>query len=245
MTTKIIARDSLLLISIVLLTGCASLDDFKKMTPSQRAERVCTKQARNSYESNEIDRLESVVRELGVKINTGYTVHERCTWVEREKSSRLSCRTINGYTSCSDSSSRGSVYSCAELSDAMDGRITLPINVRASIGFFCDRKCVGYHVPLDTASLQRERTSAEDRIRSLENQREGAYRTCYAHVYSLDAEQSFSLHTNRPISRSNASTGYSTYDASKALTKEQGQSCNASGECKGSMLCVRGVCAQR
>lgn len=182
----------------LIVSGCASLDDFRAMSSAQRAERACKRVVNFSPEKNELYNLEDMARDINKKISTGYTPREECTWVERPRELRLNCSNNGSGTTCRESALNSRiVYSCAELTDALNGKITLPVNPQSALAFNCDRKCITYHIPLDKNSLEREKSDILNRMADIERRIAHKYNSCYSSVLRMNADESFVVYKNK------------------------------------------------
>lgn len=233
--------------------GCASLDDFKKMSPLQRAEKVCGKQARNNQNNNEIDRLKSAAQEITLNINRGYELQENCTYVERMEPTTFRCSSSTGLSSyCREDTyltrnlDGSHVYSCKELHSALNGKVTIYSNTGQALDmnyianllrFRCDKKCISHHVPLDTSSLRKERNNILLAIESLQRKISDDYTACFSRVVGMDSDQAYSSYKSGHINN----TSYQT-NPSNNETGNIGNPCKVDTECPGRLVCRQKSC---
>lgn len=156
---------ALTMLSIGLLSACASVDSFRKMTPQQRAHEVCT--GVNGYTRLDSEEREHARKAADIRqvLDRGYRLHESCRTVEASKAPDVACpssATRNGDTRCSKE--QGGKYK---------------------------RICRDIPVPIDGA-LEKEKRASHDiqaQARAMDKQR--FYQRCHAEVLPLSAEQAF------------------------------------------------------
>lgn len=98
------------------VTGCASVEDFRKMTPGERANKVCS--SRSQYQS-----LDTQKQQYGASISTtqlnlsrGYMIHTQCKNVEIRGNTTTNCN-ANGFgnTTCTQDTPTRTQEQCTEV----------------------------------------------------------------------------------------------------------------------------------
>jgi hypothetical protein len=99
---------------MVIFTGCATVDDFRKMSPTQRAEIACKNK-------NEFKSLADQKRQYGEAISViqtnlarGYSVHTQCRNVVTSGAATTSCSGSYGFTTCTESRPKETKQVCQE-----------------------------------------------------------------------------------------------------------------------------------
>ena len=156
---------TLTVLTVTLLSACASVDSFRKMTPLQRAHEVCT--SVNGY--TQLDREErehaNKAAEIRQVLDRGYRLHESCRTVEASKAPELACpsRSVrHGDTRCSKE--QGGKYKriCRDIPVSIDGALE-------------KEKLANHEMQLQVRAIDKQRF----------------YQRCHAEVVTLSAEQAF------------------------------------------------------
>ncbi len=79
----------LLIASVVafLLTGCTSLEDFQKMTPSARAHKTCQNDVTVRHYKSQIYQYTNEIEQIDDLLLKGYKTRENCTTITYERNS--------------------------------------------------------------------------------------------------------------------------------------------------------------
>ncbi len=80
-------------LATVLLVGCTTLEDFQKMTPEQRAQRVCSQQI--APLDRQVQDLRAGIADVNAALSAGYRLHRSCRDVERYGDKQVTCTTSN------------------------------------------------------------------------------------------------------------------------------------------------------
>jgi hypothetical protein len=236
----------------LVIGGCASLDDFQKMTASERAQKSCNKIANKFDVGIEIRNLQSEINKLDLLLERGYSPNTQCKWVERIQPFSMRCSVSQPGVSMNCNDNRGStgVYSCAELSDALEGRITLPINVSWAIAMECERKCITFHDPLNYDDIYRKKSGVANRISQLESQFEAKYSRCFSNVVGMSAVDAYRVYKNGVVGF-NGGDGVGSSITSQSVTRVKpteaeirniGAQCKSDAECVGRLMCRSQYC---
>lgn len=67
-----------IILASTLLTGCASIEDFRKMTPDERANMVCEADSRLRQLRKEKDLLTQSIQSSQEALSRGYRLHREC-----------------------------------------------------------------------------------------------------------------------------------------------------------------------
>jgi hypothetical protein len=160
-----------LLIVIVLVAGCTTLDDFAAMSPQQRAQNVCPNQQDFKVITRQASSLREEIRVAEEIIARGYAIHQQCQEIRVQIPSGVPNRT--------ECTRFGSSVVCEE-------RIAPPITRS-------ETRCTETPVVI---SIAEERIKLEDlkrRLADSEGQREATFDECYDRVITLSAEEAFRL----------------------------------------------------
>jgi hypothetical protein len=102
-----------LLICLAGLAGCASLDDFKKMSPADRARKVCDSKAAGTNKT--IESYIAQTKEINAALARGYRIHKVCVEVEKKGPPSVICsKSANGAVNCEQSTPRRHETVCTE-----------------------------------------------------------------------------------------------------------------------------------
>ncbi len=148
----------------VTLAGCTTLEDFQKMSPAQRAQKVCSQQAEPL--DRQIRELRNAVADVNAAMAAGYRLHRSCQDVERFGPKQVTCTTTNN--------GPASTTRCTEFRPR---RLeTVCVDQPVAISFELERDKLNSY----TAQL----TGAE-------GQRNTVYGACFQEVVRLSPEEAF------------------------------------------------------
>ncbi len=83
---------------LLLLSGCVSLENYQKMTPTQRAQDVCQNNAQVNYYHNQINQFKQEIREINTLLSRGYSTRENCTVTTYEDNFKTNKEKLNKAT---------------------------------------------------------------------------------------------------------------------------------------------------
>lgn len=91
-----------IILASTLLTGCASIEDFRKMTPDERANMVCEADSRLRQLRKEKDLLTQSIQSSQEALSRGYRLHRECKDIEVYGDSTTVCKETRGKTICKE-----------------------------------------------------------------------------------------------------------------------------------------------
>lgn len=102
---RILASPVWLSVSVItfFLTGCTSVTDFKKMSPDERAKKVCLNQKIIKNYSRQIELNQSKVADSQAALDKGYRVHQQCEQVKFYGDAATTCSTLGDFVNCQTS----------------------------------------------------------------------------------------------------------------------------------------------
>ena len=154
--------------AVLLLGGCASLEDFQQMGPSERASYVCDRDSDLAAVQYEINGTEAALHEVQDAIAKGYRLRQFCKEVPIVSSSEEVCKTDEGVKTCKTKSKISHETACEEKPIAIDGQ------------------------------LEREKESQHrDDLSQLRVLWDEKYNRCFNTVRQMSAEEAFQYHKNR------------------------------------------------
>ena len=115
-----------LLSLVVLLSGCASLEDFQSMSPDVRADYVCERHRDIIALDAEIDSVDSFITDTEYAIARGYRLHRSCRRVPTVVSTEERCRTETDEAGaatrvCKEESQLSHTEICEDVPISIDG----------------------------------------------------------------------------------------------------------------------------
>jgi hypothetical protein len=163
---------SLFLITLVLLLGaCASLDDFQKMSPDERARKVCEGSSSYGQRASSLRQLNDQIAEKEYALARGFRVYEQC---------QVMPITVPGNTvDCSNET--------GEALAICQKRNTSPTTVWRNV-------CTQIPVPIDYRYESSAVGDLQMSRESLLEQHEQSTYTCEARIRSLSAERAYILY---------------------------------------------------
>ncbi len=161
---KIISYPVVLIAS--LLSGCVSLDDFKQMDASQRAEYVCNRDHAVEYHERKISTFENKIDDISAALDRGYRVHKSCETISFEVPDKIICKNIEKgnktYQECYNRTKHSYEQVCSET--------PVPIAVE-----------------LEKENLHKYEHLLEDSV----EERDANFEYCYSDVRLMSAEQAY------------------------------------------------------
>lgn len=103
-----------LLVFLVLLTGCTTVDDFRKMSSSERARRVCERRQNIVNLVNQKSSLSTAIQRSQTDLGRGYKVHKQCQQVKVYGQATTTCQNLGGIVSCSENRPESYETRCTE-----------------------------------------------------------------------------------------------------------------------------------
>ncbi len=85
---------------LFLVTGCVTLDDFKKMSPGERARQVCERQESVVVLENERQNLSASIQQSQMDLARGYKVFRQCFPVKVYGRATVTCREHGSQVRC-------------------------------------------------------------------------------------------------------------------------------------------------
>lgn len=166
------AMKSLLLTVLVLLLGaCASLDDFQKMSPDERARKVCESSSSYRQRATSLRQLNDQIAEKEYVLARGFRVYEQC---------QVMPITVPGKTVDCSNQTGESLENCQKQN-------TQPTTVWRNV-------CTQVPVPIDYRYESSAVGDLQMSRESLLEQHEQSTYTCEARVRSLSAERAYLLY---------------------------------------------------
>lgn len=155
------------LICLILMAGCTTLSDFKKMSREQRAEAVCKKQPIFQDLAQRRAALLSQVADAKAALSAGYRVHTQCRTVKVYGNATASCSTFGGSTNCIESRPESYENQCTET----------PVSINPE---------------LERDNISRWVAEAE----SIKSDGLEKAKLCYQAVYRMSAEEAYKHYRN-------------------------------------------------
>ena len=161
-----------IILSLVLVgAGCTTLNDFKQMSPHQRAQVVCSNQQNFRQLSSQVNSLQRDINFIERRLARGYAIHRQCHEVTVERPS-----------------SRGTRTECYQRGDRVVCEERTPPPIRRN-----ETRCVDTPVAIDAnherANLQR----LQQQLTNVNSQRGRTFNSCYNQVIHMTPEQAFQL----------------------------------------------------
>lgn len=162
--TRHVARLGCTLVVVGWLAGCTTLEDFQKMTPEQRAQAVCSKQA--APLDRQIRDLRAAVADVNAALSAGYRLHRSCRDVERYGDKQVTCTTTHN--------GPASTTQCTEFRPRR-------------IETVCNDQPVAISFELERDKLN----SYNAQLAGAESQRNASYGACFQEAVRLSPEEAF------------------------------------------------------
>jgi hypothetical protein len=100
--------------TVLLLTSCTTVDDFRKMSPSERAARVCGQQQKIILLINQKAALSSAIQTSKLDLGRGYKVHKHCQQVRVYGQATTTCQNNFGTVRCTEDRPESLQTKCTE-----------------------------------------------------------------------------------------------------------------------------------
>ena len=113
--TRISQRTQLALALVFLVSACTTVDDFRKMSPAERASRVCNRQQNIQSLMTERDRLAAAIQAAQTDLGRGYKVHRQCSQVKVYGNPTTSCQKYGNQLNCTEYRPESYTTQCQEL----------------------------------------------------------------------------------------------------------------------------------
>jgi len=163
----------LLPVILTVLLGCASVDDFRAMSSSERAQFMCQRSDRISSIKNELRDLEIELSVSHAALARGYRIHRSCNEVEVPNSAPISCMRMGMMVNCNPVGGNSKETRCSEV----------PVSINVD------------HEKDKVRSL-------ENTIESLRNRLSNEWRECTNYISRLSPEEAHRLYSRfsgRPL----------------------------------------------
>ena len=79
------------LISVLVLSGCTTVDDFIAISPEQRAEKACSNITEFKQANNALNALVHKYAEIKMDLKRGYKIHKNCRSVQVPGNVQTNC----------------------------------------------------------------------------------------------------------------------------------------------------------
>ena len=145
-----------------LLTACTTLDDFKKMTPDQRARQVCDQLQSVRLYNQQIEALSGQIGESQLALARGYKIHKQCQQVKVYGNPTTTCTTQGNQTTCKETRPESHETRCTETP-----------------------------APISPDLERNNITQWSMTISTLENNKQLEWRRCYDSIYPLPPEEAY------------------------------------------------------
>ncbi len=99
---------------LLLVTGCTTVDDFRKMPPSERAKRVCERRQNIVNLLKQKTTLSTAIQNSYTDLGRGYKLHQQCQQVKVYGQATATCQNLNGFVSCSENRPESYETRCIE-----------------------------------------------------------------------------------------------------------------------------------
>ena len=154
----------------LLLAGCASLDDFRAMAPSERADYVCERHRDVQDLDARINETESAIVETSSAIAAGYRLHRSCKQVPVTRTTEERCTTEKN----------------------KDGEDVKVCKETAKISH--EQVCEDVPVTIDGAFERQKLADYRADLRGLEGEWSRAFDSCFDEVRGMSAERAFDFY---------------------------------------------------
>ncbi len=162
------ACNSRYLISLLVLSvasGCASLEDFRKMAPEQRARMVCESRPDYLELQRKIRDFEQRITDIDEALRKGIRNYRQCEQVKVYGDRVTTCTTAGNTTQCRES--RPERF---------------------------EKRCVDVLVPVDPRQEKENRKEWMAEKNTLQEQAGNIYGSCYKTVVKMNAEDAYGLY---------------------------------------------------
>jgi hypothetical protein len=157
----------LLLFSTLFLTACTTVNDFRNMTPHDRAEKICLKQANVKALMEQRSNLNAAILDSQNALSRGYRIHRQCYQVEVPGDSKTTC--TSGFY--------GLPATCTTKTERRNKTQ-------------CDEKPVSISPDLERKNID----SWSSSLRVTENNLQSTWQSCYRSIVNLSADEAFKFY---------------------------------------------------
>ncbi len=151
-----------LIIATLLLCGCTTVSDFKKMSAHERAVSVCKRQKDLQGIAIQISNLQSGINDSQSALARGYKVHQQCRQVAVYGNASLTCNRFGSQVNCDET--RPKSY---------------------------ETRCTETPVSINPEQEKENIRNWSQSIESLKAQAKEKAQTCYQFIYPLSPEQAY------------------------------------------------------
>ncbi len=121
--TRSSQRSRLALALVFLVSACTTVDDFRKMSPAERASRVCNRQQNIKSLVTERDRLATAIQATQADLGRGYKVHRQCSQVKVYGNPTTSCQKAGNQINCTEYRPESYTTQCQELPVSLNAEL--------------------------------------------------------------------------------------------------------------------------
>lgn len=150
-----------------LLAACTTVDDYRRMTPEQRAERVCARNVPLRELDAAINQTRSMIGDTELALHRGYRVHQQCRRVELPDNVTRQCTTTQG--------PKGQTQVCKEEREERSRK-----------------ECTDTVITIDRALEETNHRSYLQRLAQLQAQRTLDGQRCFDRAVRMTPEEAFS-----------------------------------------------------
>ncbi|MCY4324556.1 MAG: hypothetical protein OXC81_00825 [Betaproteobacteria bacterium] len=163
-----------------LLSGCVSVDDFRKMTPYERSHFVCSRHREVRGLDGEIDALLANISEIEETLQRGYRVHRSCKQVPVTEST-TSKKTVK--SKCRPHKKNKDTMICEEEEILVE-------DPRQEYHTVCDETPVAIDAAFEQEKLRGYRWELDD-VAAI---RDEVYSACVMQVDQMNAEEAYDFY---------------------------------------------------
>lgn len=149
-------------LTVIFLAGCTTLDDFKAMSPENRAINVCNKQSNIISLASERDSYKNSISSANQALALGYRVHRQCYQVEVYGNATTDCSMFGSNIRCTEYRPKTYQTKCNET----------PVSIDSN---------------LERSNIQ----SWTEALKTLESRLSYEYNICYQNVLKMSAEEAY------------------------------------------------------
>ena len=157
---------TLLIGMAALLAACTTLDDYRRMTPEQRARHVCARQQRLLEGDAAIEQVRGLIADTELALHRGYRVHSQCRRVELPDNVTQKCTTTSG--------PKGQTQVCREEREERSRR-----------------ECTDTVITIDRSLEEANHRSYVQRMADLQARRAADGRQCFDQALRMTPEEAF------------------------------------------------------
>jgi|GEM_PF-2240247 len=158
-------RFSIVLLGLLAITGCVTLQDFHNMSAEERAVKVCDQRADLKALRKDTYNLEQAIADSSQALRRGYRVLSECEEYEVQTGTRTECKTLEYGVECEE-----------------------------RILWETRHRCTDMRVPID-AALERSNLSVwQEELEVARATLARETQACFDHVVTLTAEEAFRLY---------------------------------------------------